>query len=209
MWTKFGNMFKTAIIGAGLLLAGQAANAAIITFNQTNVNVTEGDLFALTLVGQDFTAGVGGATANGTLGGGVTLSWNPTVLTLPSFTAANIVFPGDQFFGSTVPILLDNTAGTLSFSVASFFGTNLTAFNIAVLNFTALAAGATTVDIVVSTTDVWADGVGAVDVHPTAIDGAVSVTAVPLPASVMLLAMGLLGLIAVGRSRDFDANVRE
>lgn len=202
MSTVSASSLKTFFLGVVLLMVGQMANAAVITFNMTNVNVNPGDSIPLILQGQNFATGVNGATANGTLGGGVTLSWDPSVLTLPSFTAANIVFPGDEFFGSSVPIVLDNTAGTLSFSVASFIGTSLVDFNIANLTFSALQAGSTAVGITVSLADIWSDGVGAVDVSPTAIGGNVTVTAVPLPTPLLLLLSGLCGVVAIGRARS-------
>lgn len=200
MWTSYAKSLGTAAAGAGLLLIGQVANAAIITLDLTNVSVNPGDPFTLTVIGQDFTGGVNGATGDGTLGGGIVVSWDPAVITLASLADVTSLFPGDEFF-APAPVL-DSAGGTLTMSFGSFNGATTPSFDIAALNFTALAAGATLVNLEESPGDVWTDGAGLINVMPAYIDGTVTVsgvTVVPLPASLLLLGSGLFGMVAVGR----------
>lgn len=203
MRISFAKTLRTAAAGIGLLFAGQAAQAATITLDQLNVNTTPGTDFTVTVLGQDFTAGTNGSTAGGTLGGGLTVAWNPAVITLDSLADLTIVFPGDELF-APAPVL-NSAAGTLSFSVASFNGTALSNFNIAQLTFTANAGGGVSaIDLTVSALDVWADnGFPPVDMTPTAVDGLVTVaiTAVPLPAPILLLGSGMLGLVLIARGK--------
>ena len=195
-------LYGKIITSLAFVACTSVAQAATITVNPFSPTVDDGDVFNISIVGTDFTVGSGG-----TIGGGFSLAWDPSILTLQS---SALTFSGDQLFGQSG--VVDNAAGTwTNADVTSFNGTTLADFEIATLTF--LAAN-TTANPLVSPTDVtiglfdngsdrlWADSDGFVDVNPTFIGGSVTVNPVPVPAAVWLFGSGILGLIGVARRRN-------
>jgi hypothetical protein len=192
MKSKFHYSLATLLTCITLLCGATAVQAATITLNPMDSNQPNGASFDVKVVGLDFT--------DGTIGGGFSLMWDPSILRLDN---VNLVFPGDKLFGQAGAV--DNTAGTLlNADVTSFTGTNSASFDIAVLTFTALSPGLSALDISVGlfgngSDRLWADASGFVDTMPDFKDG--SVTVVPVPAAVWLFGSGLLGLIGVARRK--------
>jgi len=192
-------MKKILILLCAMLLSMGAfgvASASVITFNPLNDTQTSGSPpFSLTIVGSGFTEGAGGS-----IGGGMDVSWDPTILSLNSATG---IFPGDMGFGSNG--IIDNVAGTLTgLSVTSFFGTASAAFNIASLSFNAIGVGLTNTGITISLIDVWTDQLGGAITQPNAIGGTVTVNGggvIPIPGTALLFGSGLLGIVAIGRKK--------
>ena len=194
-------LFGKIIASLAFVACASVAQAATITVNPFSPTVNNGDVFNISIIGTDFTVGSGGA-----IGGGFSLAWDPSILTLQSFA---LTFSGDQLFGQ--PGVVDNAAGTwTNADVTSFNGTLLTDFDIATVTFLATNP---TANPVVSPTDVtiglfgngddriWFDSDGFVDVNPTFIGGSVTVNAVPVPAAVWLFGSGLLGLVGMARRK--------
>ncbi len=175
------------------------AQAATITVDPISPIHTNGDVFSVSIVGTDFIEGSGG-----TLGGGFSLAWDPSILTLQS---SAITFSGDQAFGQ--PGVVDVAAGTwTNADVTSLFtAETLANFEIATLSFLAVLPGVSPTDVTIGLFDngfdrIWADSAGLVDVNPTFIGGSVTVNPVPVPAAVWLFASGILGLVGVARRRN-------
>ncbi len=199
--SKACKLLRNFITGAFLLSATGMVQAASITLNPLDSIVNNGAIFDVTVVGRDFNVGSGG-----TLGGGVSLFWDPNILSLNGY---NPVFSGDQIFGQAG--IIDNVVGSLTdLSVTSLVGTVLTDFDVAVLTFTALNVGFTPVDVAIGlfplgSPMIWVDSDGFVDVDPEFIGGSVTVlatSAIPVPGAVWLFGSGLLSLIGFARTRQ-------
>lgn len=182
-----------AAVAFGGVLATSAAQAAIITVNPAASTVQAGQTFQVTIVGRDWIEGEGG-----TYGGGLSLSWNASVLSLQSYDTS--VFAGDKSLASSnTTTVIDNTAGQLrNLSVASLMdGVYTPDFDIAVLTFTALSAGQTNLDLALGQFDngfynIWTDSsfANAIEVTPSFVSG--HVEAVPVPAAAWLFGSALL-----------------
>lgn len=171
-----------------LLFMTIPTNASTITVNPLDSEQGLG-AFSLDIVGSGFTEGAGGS-----VGGGLDVSWDPSILTLDS---VNRTFPivGSYYVNAYV---INNTAGTLtSLSVSNFTGTSSTAFDIAQLNFTAIGLGLSSIDLTVSLSDVWADYFAGSITAPLDVDGSVNV--VPIPGALWLLGSGLIGMVGIRR----------
>jgi len=182
-----------------LLMASYATSAATIELTPAVVGETVGNSFDLFLKGANFDQGTNGSTSAGTSGGGVTITWDNTIIDLQGGLAGlNITFSGDAFF-APAPVL---GAGSLSFSVASLNGEPLANFDIATLTFDAvMIGGPITTGVEVSLFDVWADFDSLTDMTPTGVGNEITINAVPVPAAVWLFGSGLLGLVGVARRR--------
>ncbi len=185
-------LFNAALLG-GLLAASAVTQAAVITVNPASTTVQAGQTFQVTLVGQDWTEGEGG-----TFGGGVSVAWDASVLSLQSYDTS--VFLGDKALAeSNTTTVIDNVNGQLrNLSVASFFtGVTSANFDIAVLTFTALHTGHTDLNLALGQFDagfdnIWTDSseFNAIQVNPTFVSG--HVEAVPVPAAAWLFGSALL-----------------
>lgn len=195
------NIFAAALFSG--VLATSAAQAALITVTPSASTVQAGQTFQVTIVGQDWTEGEGG-----TYGGGLSLSWDASVLNLQSYDTS--VFAGDQALASSnTTTVIDNVNGQLrNLSVASLFDGVYTAdFDIAVLTFTALSAGQTNLDLMLGLFDngfanIWTDSsfANAIQVNPEFVSG--HVDAVPVPAAAWLFGSALLAGAGLARRKQ-------
>lgn len=194
------NLLQALFVGASMLVSATLAQAATISFNPLGSSVSVGQTFQVTLVGRDFTEGVGG-----TYGGGVSIAWDSSLLSLNGYDTS--VFGGDQLLAtSNTNTVLDNGTGELrDLSVASFFiGVPDADFDIAVLTFTALAPGVSqlSTEIGLFTSgfeNIWTDASEFTPIALAPTFGAGSVTVVPEPGASLLLGLGLAGLASVRR----------
>ncbi|QPK63615.1 hypothetical protein IVG45_01115 [Methylomonas sp. LL1] len=183
------------------------AGAAIVTFDPLNPVYAQDEApVTIKIVGRDFVGDTSSGATQGSMGGGLSVSWDASILKLTTVTS---LFAGDEFFGDTGAI--NNVNGTLTgFSVSSFFtGTTAANFDIAELVFDFVQPGWSDTSISISGIDVWADGSGLVDVTPLGIGGSVTVTPVavvtpvPVPPALVLFGSSLLGMMCLGRRKSY------
>ncbi len=170
------------------------AAAANIHFDRTTIDgISPGERFTLEILGSDFT--------EGSAGGGLDLRWDASILTISSLNDVELRFPGDVFIFDKGR--LDAAAGRLlNIATNSFNGVLDTSFPVARITFTALAAGASLLELETGTfsnelLNVWTNGSGE-EIADLSFDAAqVTVLgAIPLPAGLWLMpaALAVLGL---------------
>jgi len=168
-----------------LFLSVNAAQAAMISVEPSVSNVLLGDIFTVSLKASDFPA---------TQGGDVTINWDPTVISLPSLADVILTFPGwDPSFSGKGAL----SAGQLDdLYVATFGAANSGTFPIADLTFTAIGAGSSAITLSAVPGYPWPDANTAADIPVTYVGGVANVSAIPEPASLLLIGTGLAGILA-------------
>jgi len=166
-------------IAATLALTGAAHAAPQVQLSPTTASVLPGGMVELTIAGTGFDMT--------TVGGGLSLQWNPDVLDLDSVVVDTTTWEFARSGG-----LLDAASGTLSdLYFASFIGRSGN-FGIATLRFVADKPGDTLVAMSASIDFPFADEMA--EVMPVGFSGAEITVAVPEPTTALLLLGGLAGL---------------
>ncbi|MGE3846483.1 MAG: hypothetical protein AB7I01_06375 [Gammaproteobacteria bacterium] len=185
-------ILRLAPLCAALLL-GTSAEAAILDFAPEDAEVTVGDSIAIKIVGRDFTNG-----ADGTIGGALSVSWDPALLTLTGYT---VDFAGDRLFAdANTNTALDAVGGTLgNLSVLSLFGVESADFDVATLTFKGVSAGVSSLTLSLGQFESgldnpWFDADGLLPAEPTFGATSLAVRPVPVPAALPLLAGALAAL---------------
>jgi hypothetical protein len=188
------------LMGVLAALLADAAGAATIGLVPNDAIVDVGDLVDVRIVGSAFSAGDGG-----TVGGAVSVTWDPARIFLESY--GTDAFRGDKLFAdANTTTTKDVVAGTLlNLSVLSLNGVPDANFDIATLTFRGLQPGTTTLGIEIGRFDSnaenrWFDSSGTLDAEPLFEGTTLRVNAVPLPPALVLLGGAVLGLGGI-RSR--------
>lgn len=183
-------MYSTVL--ASLLVSSAHANVVSVSpFDQT-VNLS--DVFTIDIVASGFTTPVDA--------GGLNISFDSSVI------SPVLVSAPDQYavFASSwntnfQPVLSGNTLQD-----AFFFADSAPSgdFDIMTITFEAIATGDSSIVITESLLNPFAGGGLALPVE--FVNGNVSVSAVPVPAAIWLLASGMLGLGAVARRKNLPVS---
>jgi hypothetical protein len=143
-----------------------------------------GDIFTVDIVGSDFTELAGGT---------INLGFDSSMLTVDSVVVNSALFDylpdgGGPAVGNTWPDIGFDT----------FVNTPATgAFTIATMTLTAETEGSSSLTILGSSQFFSATTL----LSPTLIDGTVNISAVPVPAAVVLFGSGLLGFVGIARRK--------
>ncbi len=195
--TRFSNVlgqtFKAALAAtalAGLCASAQAQTANSVVFTPVNTSTEVGNSFSVQVRGTGF--------ADTVIGGGFGFTYNPAVINLASISINRTVWEFAAGAG-----LHDPASGTVSdVFFASFNGVPPSAggFDIATLNFTAVADGTSALTLTPSIDFPWVN----TNVEVLSVSyggGTVQVGAVPEPGTWASFGLGLLALVPVMRRR--------
>lgn len=167
-------------LAAALLFTGAVHAAPQVQISPTAAGLLPGEAVELTIAGTGFDLL--------TVGGGLSLQWNPDVLDLDSVVVDATTWEFNRNGG-----LLDAASGTLSDMYFNSFAGRSGNFSIATLRFVADKPGNTLLAMSGSTDFPFADELA--EVMPVSFTGAdITVTAVPEPGAALLLLGGLAGL---------------
>lgn len=183
---------KPLIFGFVLLLLSIGnANAATVSWSPSSTTVGLGQSFSIGIVG-DFTA------AETIEGGGLDMVFNASIIHVTNVTVNTALF---DFF--SLPGTIDNASGTVAGVVFNTFAGASGNFLIATVDFTALAAGNTSLDFFESALNPFSSASAGPSLAVNFQPGNVTVTAVPLPAALSLMLSGLVscGWLARGNRR--------
>ncbi len=182
-------LLATALLAASLTVSLSAHASGTLQLNPAASTVNAGEAIVIDVSGAGFTDKV--------VGGGLSLSFNPAVLSLQSVSIDTVTW---EFVSSGG--LIDNASGTLSDVYFNSFKPVLPTgdFNVARLTFTAKADGTSPITLSASGGFPFAnDQVELIDVNY--LNASVQVGAVPEPASVAMMLSGLAGLVGWQRRR--------
>ena len=170
-----------------LLFSGYL-NAATITWDSTANNVNENDIFSLDVVGLGFVSNVDG--------GGVNLSFDPSVLSVLSVSIDDLVW--DLGVGNSTGTI-DNVGGTVNGIAVNAWSAVTGDFTVATIEFQVIGSIGFGSSLALSeyALNPWASGGSAI--NPIIANGSVSV--VPVPAAVWLFGSGLLALTSLARRK--------
>jgi hypothetical protein len=188
-------MIKRTLLGAAISLAAMGASAADIFLTPSSPTVNIGDTLTLTVEGENF--------LEKTIGGSVTVIWDPTALRLDS-TVSDLQASGTtngwgQLGVDDIQIFADR----LNFTGVNFFGSTGPSFDFFSMNFTALPPPSVSmVEIGLGVLGDWQSGSFSPILDVNYTGASVTVNEVPLPAAVWLFGTGLLGLAGIARRRN-------
>jgi hypothetical protein len=180
------HLLTTAVAAGAALGAVSAQASGALVLGAPAAPMQIGDVFSVSVSGQGF--------ADTVVGGGFDLAFNPAVLQL---TGPAVISPSWEFVPAGGSV--DNAAGTLrDASFNSFSNPRSGDFAVATLNFRAVGAGSSTLQLAPSSIFVFSDDLGNL---LTPQFGSANVAVVPEPGSVAMMLGGLAALLPLVRRR--------
>ena len=169
-----------------LLSFSYYSQAAMITWDSTSNNVSENGIFTMDVIGTGFVTNVDG--------GGVDLSFDPSVLSVLSVTIDEVFW---DF--ATDPGTIDNLSGTVNGIAVNAFSSVTGDFTVASIQFQTIGSigAGSLLTLSEYALNPWASGGSAI--NPDFTSG--SVTVVPVPAAVWLFGSGLIMLMSLSRRK--------
>ena len=169
------------------LLFSAYSQAAFITWDSTSNNVGESSIFTLDVIVTGFVDIVDG--------GGIDLSFDPSVLNVLSVSIDTVVWDFTTDTG-----VIDNVAGTVNGIAVNAFSTVTGDFTVASIEFQALGIAGLNTDLILSeyALNPWASGGS--NITPLSFVNA-NVVVTPVPAAVWLFGSGLIMLLSVARRK--------
>jgi hypothetical protein len=170
-----------------ILLSG-SVSAATIGWGVEPAIINVGDSFSLNISGNNFTSNVDG--------GGVNFTYDSNVLNVTSVTIDEAVW---DFGGAGISTgSIDNVTGAVDGIMVNTFGTVIGSFDVATIQFLAVGAGTSALDLTEYVLNPWASG-GTL-INPIMENGSLTV-ATPVPAAIWLFGTGLLALTGIARRK--------
>lgn len=182
--TMTASLLRALGAAALLLSSSGVVLAATVSFTPDPKDVMAGDIFTVDIVGSNFTELSGGT---------IDLGFNSSLLTVDSVAVNSALFDllpegGGPAVGNTW-----SGIGFDTFNNDSATGT----FTIATITLAAGAEGISSLTILGSSKFFSATTL----LSPTLVDGTVNISAVPVPAAVVLFGFGLLGFVGIARRK--------
>ncbi|ARN75733.1 VPLPA-CTERM sorting domain-containing protein [Oceanicoccus sagamiensis] len=179
------NKYKEFLIVA-LMLAGQHAYAATVSWDDVDYTAGLNDVFTLDIVGSDFSSNVDG--------GGVNILFDASVLNVLSVSIDGGYW---DFFNDTGTI--NNGVGTVNGIMVNAFSSVIGDFTVASVEFQAIGTGVTDLTLNEFSLNPWASSGSLIDHNY--INGSVTVSSVPVPAAAWLFGSALIGLAGIKRKK--------
>lgn len=173
------------LIAALLLLLGNNAYAATISWDSANTNVNLNDVFTLNIVGTGF--------ANIVDGGGVNFTYDQSVLNVLSVSIDESVWDFAVDTGT-----INNSTGSVDGIMVNTFSGVTGDFVVASIQMQAVGSGSSLLALSEFGLNPWASGGSAI--NPQFVDATVNVSAVPVPAAIWLFGSGLLVLFRLRKA---------
>ena len=186
-------LFYSLFIAMFLSVGMTSVQAATISFNNSLLDVNQGDLFSLTVQGSGFPD---------ISGGGLNFNFDPSFLQINSVTINTTVFEFEATAaGMPNTGALDNSMGTLINTHFDTFIGAMGSFDVMTIGFEAIGHGQSSLLISGSSWFPFADEFGSVVGGVIYESATINVSAVPLPAAAWLFGVGLLALVGFGRKK--------
>jgi len=169
------------------IISLNTTQAATVSIESSTGPIGVSDVLSLDILGSDFTS---------TSGGGVNLFYDASVVNVLSVSIDNTVWNFTNSLGT-----IDNSSGEVSDILVSVFPSLIaTDFTMASIEFIAVGEGTTSLLLTDSILNPWS--VSGMRLDPLFLEGSITVSAVPVPAALLLFISGIATLTFTAKRKD-------